>query len=150
MSVKVSKEFRWEMGHRLPYHDTCRNLHGHSYRMVVEVEGAVDDTGMILDFGELSTLVKPIVERLDHSFMVDPSDESLSRFLCENGLKTTLVPFYSTAENIADWIVGQLEVSLFAREHITGVSVSVFETVHSCASASRRKGVEPKLSCKAE
>ena len=38
--MKIAKEFRWEMGHRLPEHfGLCKNIHGHSYKMVVEFEG---------------------------------------------------------------------------------------------------------------
>jgi len=49
--MKIAKEFRWEMGHRLPEHTgLCRNIHGHSYRMVVEITGDVLANGMIIDF----------------------------------------------------------------------------------------------------
>ena len=38
--MKIAKEFRWEMGHRLPEHfGLCKNIHGHSYKMIVEFEG---------------------------------------------------------------------------------------------------------------
>jgi len=41
--MKIAKEFKWEMGHRLPEHfGQCKNIHGHSYKMLVEFEGEID------------------------------------------------------------------------------------------------------------
>lgn len=135
MSVKVAKEFRWEMGHRLPYHETCRNIHGHSYRMVVEVTGDVDETGMLIDFGDISCLVRPILDQLDHSFMVDPTDELMTSVLRDSGLKKTVVPFYSTAENISQWILDQLWAQLSSRGSVQSLSIQIFETATSSATA---------------
>ena len=139
MPVKVAKEFRWEMGHRLPYHESCRNVHGHSYRLVVEVEGEPDDSGMVVDFGEISCLVKPILDRLDHSFMVDPSDDLMNGVLQSSGLKATRVPFHSTAENIAVWIGEQVAPDLLTRSNVTSVKVIVFETSTSSAEFVRER-----------
>ncbi|MGA1250362.1 MAG: 6-pyruvoyl trahydropterin synthase family protein, partial [Candidatus Kapaibacteriota bacterium] len=52
MISRIAKEFHWEMGHRLPFHDGgCQNIHGHSYTMRVEVIGEIDPaTGMVIDY----------------------------------------------------------------------------------------------------
>lgn len=121
------------MGHRLPYHETCRNIHGHSYRMILEVEGQVDETGMVIDFGEIACLVKPIIQQMDHSFMVDPSDEMMLGVLKESGLKATAVSFFSTAENIAIWILDQVGTRLFERATVASVTLKLFETANSSA-----------------
>ena len=51
----VRRRFDFEAAHRLPRHPgKCRELHGHSYRLVVAVERPVDpDSGMVIDFGDL-------------------------------------------------------------------------------------------------
>lgn len=139
MPVKVQKEFGWEMGHRLPFHESCKNVHGHSYRLVVEVEGDPDQTGMVVDFGLISCLVKPVIDRLDHSFMVDPDDELMLDMLEKSGLKATRVPFLSTAENISAWILDQLAPDLLDRPNVNSVTVQVFETRNSMAQATRIK-----------
>jgi 6-pyruvoyltetrahydropterin/6-carboxytetrahydropterin synthase len=101
--MKISKEFRWEMGHRLPYHEgLCRNIHGHSYKMVVEIEGDVDENGMIIDFYDLGGIVKPIIEQYDHAFLCWEKDEKLRKFLEENDMKRVVVEYQSTVENICD------------------------------------------------
>jgi 6-pyruvoyltetrahydropterin/6-carboxytetrahydropterin synthase len=140
--VTISKEFRWEMGHRLPGHPLCQNVHGHSYRLVVEVEGEPDDAGMVVDFGDIALLVRPLLDRLDHSFMLDPDDGVMRGVLEVNGFKTTCVPFRSTAENIALWIAEQLEAAVFARPNIAGLGVTVHETSTSAATVWRHQ--EPR------
>lgn len=62
------------------YHQgKCRNLHGHTYRLEVEVQGPiiapqanVSDGGMVRDFGEISDIVKPMIEMyFDHKHLND-------------------------------------------------------------------------------
>lgn len=90
MSCTVAKEFLFEAAHALPHlpeGHKCRRLHGHSYRFRVVVAGSVNsDTGMLLDYAEISKVVDPIVERLDHQNLND------------------LFRFHTTAENLAAWL----------------------------------------------
>jgi 6-pyruvoyltetrahydropterin/6-carboxytetrahydropterin synthase len=65
----VRRRFRFEAAHRLPRHaGKCRNLHGHSYELVVVVERPVDPhSGMAIDFADLKALVRrEVVDPLDH------------------------------------------------------------------------------------
>lgn len=65
--MKIAKEFHWEMGHCLPEHfGNCKNIHGHSYKMMVELEGTQDESGMIMDYYDLKKIVNPVIEKLDH------------------------------------------------------------------------------------
>ncbi len=74
--MKIAKEFRWEMGHRLPEHfGLCKNIHGHSYKMLVEFEGELDKNGMIIDYYDVEKIINPIIEKLDHAFMVNKDDK---------------------------------------------------------------------------
>ena len=95
--MKVAKEFRWEMGHRLPEHfGLCKNVHGHSYRMIVEFEGDLDEQGMIIDFYDVEKIISPIIEKLDHAFMVNENDEDAIKFLEKLNSKKVVVDFEST------------------------------------------------------
>ncbi|HND76050.1 MAG TPA: 6-carboxytetrahydropterin synthase, partial [bacterium] len=68
-TVKIAKEFHWEMAHRLPYHTGgCQNIHGHSYILWVEIEGQPQENGMLLDYAEIKRIVKPMIDTLDHGF----------------------------------------------------------------------------------
>lgn len=134
--MKISKEYRWEMGHRIPDHDgLCRNIHGHSYRMIVEVEGEVSSNGMIIDFYDLGRIVKPVIEKLDHCFLVYKDDENVLNFLKDNEMKYVVTDYYATVENIA-YNIGILLLSGIKAqnyENVKSISVKIFETPNSSA-----------------
>jgi 6-pyruvoyltetrahydropterin/6-carboxytetrahydropterin synthase len=137
--VVISKEYRWEMGHRLPWHKGgCQNVHGHSYVLLVELTGEVSDEGMVLDYKDISTHVKPLLNELDHSYMIDPSDQELRATLTQLGLKMTEVPFWSTAENIVLWIGERLKEHLLTGG-IESMKLTVKETASTTASAEWRR-----------
>jgi 6-pyruvoyltetrahydropterin/6-carboxytetrahydropterin synthase len=94
--LRVRRRFRFEAAHRLPRHPgKCRELHGHSYELVVEVDRPVDpESGMAVDFSDLKQRVRrAVVDRLDHRCVND---------LMEN----------PTAERMAEWIWEQLAPGL--------------------------------------
>lgn len=66
----VFKSFRFEAAHWLPgvaSGHKCSRMHGHSYKLVVGVQGQIDSqTGMVVDFDAIKHHVKPLVELLDH------------------------------------------------------------------------------------
>ena len=107
----LRKEYWFESAHFIYNHPgKCRNLHGHSYKLFVNIEGAVNpETGMIIDFDDLSKIVEgKVISRLDHRFLND------------------LIPL-STAENIAVWIWRELQPVLPGL-----VQIEVFETADNC------------------
>jgi len=53
----------------------CMNLHGHTFRVNVEVEGEVDpETGFVIDFSVLKKIVKEVIEEYDHKVIVPRKD----------------------------------------------------------------------------
>lgn len=64
----LRKSFRFEASHILPKHKgKCSRLHGHSWVLHVFVKGLVDEeTGFVMDYAEISSTVKPLIESLDH------------------------------------------------------------------------------------
>lgn len=71
--LTVTKLFEFEAAHQLPNHKgKCKNLHGHSYKLEVEVasDTGVNASGMIMDFGDLKKLVGGLIEsKLDHMYL---------------------------------------------------------------------------------
>ena len=95
----IYKEITFEAAHKLPHHDgKCARLHGHSWKARIYVrsnELITDGTkqGMVMDYGDIKTYVKPILdEYLDHHYL----NESLA---LEN----------PTCEEIAKWLFDKLE-----------------------------------------
>jgi len=131
--MKIAKEFDWEMGHRLPFHKgKCKNLHGHSYKMIVEVEGDLDENGMVLDFYDLKQIVAPAIEKLDHAYLVYKEDKELIDSLKELKSKFVVTDFYSTAENICNYFLKEIAIAGLPK-NVKKIKVRVCETYDSYA-----------------
>jgi 6-pyruvoyltetrahydropterin/6-carboxytetrahydropterin synthase len=89
--MKITQAFTFEAAHRLPKVPAthrCSRMHGHSYRVELRLEGPVDpESGFVVDFFDVETVFKPLLERLDHH--------------CLNEVEGLSNP---TAENIAVWV----------------------------------------------
>ena len=131
--MKIAKEFHWEMGHRLPEHfGLCKNIHGHSYKMIVEFEGELDEQGMVIDFYNVEKKIAPIIDKLDHSFMVKDDDVIALDFLEKIKKKKIVVSFESTVENICKYISDQIIKSNLPK-NIQYITVRVYETAEDYA-----------------
>lgn len=134
--MKISKEFRWEMGHRIPGHEgPCKNVHGHSYKMILEITGDIADNGMIIDFYDMGLIVNPVIESLDHSFLCQKNDDIMFNFLKENKMKYFVVDFCSTVENICSYLAKIIsgKIDKIKYPNIKVLSVKIFETPNSYA-----------------
>ena len=86
----LTKDFVFDAAHNLVnYHGKCEKLHGHTYKLRIVIEGFPDNEGMIIDFVEVSKIVKEkIIAKLDHSYLNDfipqPSAENISLWVWEN------------------------------------------------------------------
>jgi 6-pyruvoyltetrahydropterin/6-carboxytetrahydropterin synthase len=136
--MKIAKEFRWEMGHRLPEHfGLCKNIHGHSYKMIVEFEGELDQNQMVIDYYDVEKIINPVIERLDHAFMVNKDDKIVLEFLEKMNSKKVVVDFNSTAENICTYLLKEIKKSKLP-SNISSVKVRVYETQFDYAEESLR------------
>ncbi|MNS90513.1 6-carboxy-5,6,7,8-tetrahydropterin synthase [compost metagenome] len=117
--MEIFKVFTLEAAHRLPNvppGHKCARLHGHSFRVELKVEGEPgEQTGWIMDFGDVKAAFQPIYDRLDHHYLNDIP-----------GLENP------TSENLAVWIWNELKPTLPALSEIT-----VHET---CTSGCRYRG----------
>ena len=132
--MKIAKDFRWEMAHRLQCHKgKCFNLHGHSYKVQVEFEGAVDaTTGMVLDYFNVKDIVAPIVEKLDHTVIIYEKDSQLIEKISELNSAHVIVPFETTAENLVVYFLEKISKSKLPKE-IKKIQIRVCETENTYA-----------------
>lgn len=70
----IQRRYDFEAAHRLPHvpdGHKCKNMHGHSYQVVVQVTGPVQqrgpERGMIVDFGALDAAAAMLKAEVDHS-----------------------------------------------------------------------------------
>lgn len=131
--MKIAKEFRWEMGHRLPFHNgKCKNLHGHSYKCMIELSGNAEENGMVLDYYDVKRIIEPIIDNLDHSFMVYKEDHELLEMLKKLNSKMVVVNFQSTAENICIFLLDEIKKTELP-PNINKIKVRIFETENTYA-----------------
>ncbi|RVU16414.1 6-carboxytetrahydropterin synthase QueD [Methylobacterium oryzihabitans] len=113
--MKITQAFTFEAAHRLPNVPAthrCHRMHGHSYRVELQLDGPVDPaTGWVVDFFDVESAFAPVLARLDH--------------YCLNEVPGLENP---TAEHIAIWIWNAIRPALPALS-----SVKVFETPMSWA-----------------
>jgi len=77
MRMKVGVEgFTFDSAHYTKgSSEACLNLHGHTFRLDVEIEGEIDPhTGMIIDFTLVKNAVKEILADYDHKVIIPSKD----------------------------------------------------------------------------
>jgi 6-pyruvoyltetrahydropterin/6-carboxytetrahydropterin synthase len=91
MSFELLRSYRFEAAHRLPEvpdQHPCHALHGHSYKLDVQVNGELDpQLGWVLDYAAIDSVVDPLVSQLDHGCLNEidglenPTSELLAQWL---------------------------------------------------------------------
>ncbi|MCJ8209146.1 6-carboxytetrahydropterin synthase QueD [Mucilaginibacter sp. RS28] len=69
----IYKQFTFDAAHALPNvpeGHKCRQLHGHTYHLTVFLQGSVlGKEGWIIDFGDVKSRIKPVIDQLDHALL---------------------------------------------------------------------------------
>lgn len=127
MRVLVSKSFTFDASHHLHcYEGKCKNLHGHTYKVIFGISGQLNDIGLVMDFSDIKKIWKEDIEPyLDHRY-----------------LNETLPHMNTTAENMVVWIYEQMDEALKTKKHLIEAGarmefVRLFETETSYAEARR-------------
>lgn len=87
-TLRVLSEFA--AAHTLrDYPGACSRLHGHNWKVEVEVRGSeLDQIGMVIDFRDIKRAAREVGERLDHRYLnelepfdsINPTAENISRY----------------------------------------------------------------------
>lgn len=128
-----------EIAHALDHHDgKCKNLHGHSYHLIVTVIGTPTDQwgdakdGMVVDFSELKAIVKrEIVDLFDHALVLRKESKFVQAITAEMNPRLLLVDYTPTCENMLLDMVARIRPHLPATAALHHVSLR--ETANSYA-----------------
>ena len=97
--MKIYKDITFEAAHMLPNvpeDHKCRQLHGHSFKVRITLDGPVDKSiGWVEDFADLKKAFDPIYQMLDHHYLNEIA-----------GLENP------TSENLVKWIWVRLKPNL--------------------------------------
>lgn len=121
----------------------CRRLHGHTWKVIVEIQGKIEPNGMVVDFRDIKTLIK----QLDHMTLVPKHLTIVDMHNSNNwsiytGYNVLSIPKSDcfllsikavTAENLANYFLKIMMEEMFVGNEIT---VQVWESENSYAEAS--------------
>lgn len=71
-SIEVQKEyFKFSAAHFLIFPDgSAERLHGHNYRVFLELDAGLDEHGLVVDFKRIKPVVRELLDALDEHFLV--------------------------------------------------------------------------------
>jgi 6-pyruvoyltetrahydropterin/6-carboxytetrahydropterin synthase len=131
---------KFSASHFIKGHEQCGYLHGHNYTVRVEVDGTLDNEGMVIDFFEIESAIKSLIHDMDHRILIARRHakirDKVIAFDSEDG--TVTVPKRSvlildldetTAELIASYLLKRLVLRVkFARSRISRIAIGVCES----------------------
>ena len=132
--VRVTKDsLVFSAGHFITFNgDHCERIHGHNYRVAVEVEGDLDENDYVFDFIALRDQTRLIVDELDHRMLLPTKSQLIlleadgpgnvkavykDRFWSFPKEECVLLPVANTtAEMLATYISGRLREAWLAKK----------------------------------
>jgi 6-pyruvoyltetrahydropterin/6-carboxytetrahydropterin synthase len=131
--VRVTKDYLvFSSGHFITYGGgQCERIHGHNYRVAVEVEDDLDENHYVFDFIALKSMTRAITSEIDHRMLL-PTRSELIR-LSEEGPNCVVrygerhwsfprdecafLPIANTTvELLADYLAGRLRESFLRQD----------------------------------
>jgi len=135
----ITRKYSFAAAHRLEGHPKCGRLHGHNYVVTVGLrQDLLEHDGWIMDYAQLDVVVKPIIEELDHRYIVSSENIAASDpyalVAIHQGDAAQPMISRSTAELLARWIAVEVRgaLKLIGIEPFT-IFVEVAETEKSSA-----------------
>lgn|SRR5512139_2490686 len=149
--VHVTKDYlKFSAAHFIAYPGFRETLHGHNYRVSVDVEGELGPEGYVLDFGIVKQIARRVCNRLDEKLLIPAQSDCLHiqeeagqvrvryegdefRFPAKD---VALVPIvHSSAEELARYLAGEIrhELGLEGVQRIRALQIGVEETTGQAA-----------------
>ena len=127
----VKTEDSFDSAHFLArYNGRCRNIHGHRWRVVIEIAGENLDDGMVVDFTDIKAALKALTDNLDHSLVMEKDTLKPQTYEClvDEGFRIMIMDFRPTAENFAKYFFDEIKNKGFNIR-----AAEVYETPNNCA-----------------
>lgn len=138
----VAKKFEFEASHKLVlnYESPCQNIHGHSYKVMIEISSdELNVDGMVIDFSELKSIKEWVMDNWDHALIVSKDDPSFNELNNLNCAKIYRFEWTNvTAELMARMIFDQIRNTISNKiNRVKRISVKIWETSSNRAKYSR-------------
>jgi len=144
--VHVTKDYlKFSAGHFIAYPGFREALHGHNYRISVDIEGDLGSQGYVLDFGVVKDIARQLCKELNEKVLLPAQSDCLhiraddsecvvryeqDEFRFPRADVVLLPIVHSSAEELARYLVGRLRTALRAEgiERLHAIQVGVEET----------------------
>ena len=148
-SIELTKEyFKFSAAHFLIFPDgAAERLHGHNYRVFVEIDAELTRHGLVIDFKRVKPVVRELVDELDEHWLVPGEHPVLTCQARDDGVTEVryqdryyaaptedviVLPINNTSsENLATWFGRKLLERLrerFGEVRVRALRVAVEET----------------------
>jgi 6-pyruvoyltetrahydropterin/6-carboxytetrahydropterin synthase len=125
-SIELEKEaLKFSAAHFLLFPDgTAERLHGHNYRVYVEVDATLSRFGLVMDFKRVKPVIRALVDELDEHWLVPGENPALKvsrrgdgvtevrfaeRYYAAPDQDVIVMPMNNiSAENLATWVGREL------------------------------------------
>jgi len=122
--VVDSPQMRFSSSHFIVEHEKCERIHGHNYKVKIELKGELDKNRMVMDFRMIKDVVLEVIDRLDHKLLLPSKNGTMKLVKKEDQIEvTTATKFYSipkedylllpikstTAEDLSKYIFDELK-----------------------------------------
>ena len=115
----LKNEIQFDTAHYLSgYEGKCSNIHGHRYRLVVELssdtlQASGQCRGMVADFSDVKKAMHAIAEQYDHKLLIEDNEDgrAVAEVLSNvpNQFAIVMVPYRPTAEEMSRDIYYQMK-----------------------------------------
>ncbi len=147
-SISIEKDYlKFSAAHFLIFPDgTAERLHGHNYKVYVDLHTELDEHGLVLNFQEIKPLVRALCDELDEHLLIPGQHPVLTAelkeqhyeiryqeryYLIPKGEVIVLPISNSSAENLAAWFGRALRDRIqekWPKLSVSQISVGVEET----------------------
>ncbi|PIN66866.1 MAG: 6-pyruvoyl tetrahydropterin synthase [Candidatus Altarchaeum sp. CG12_big_fil_rev_8_21_14_0_65_33_22] len=139
MGIKISIVKNFSSAHFLIGHEKCGRIHGHNWKVKVEVEGELEERGWVIDFTLLKNIADELLNKFDHKMLLPDSinydDDRKNLNFTANSKKYSfpkedcvIVPIGNvTCENMSYFLHKELWEILKKFKNIHGLEIKVNE-----------------------
>ncbi|MDO5567300.1 MAG: 6-carboxytetrahydropterin synthase, partial [Planctomycetia bacterium] len=105
--------FSFSACHMLAFHSddhretTVEPLHGHDFTASIEIAGPLDQNGCVVDFVDVSSMFRQILDEFDHRILLADSSDTLPLHLDEEG---NIVVSFANGKQTKRWLFPQSDV----------------------------------------
>jgi 6-pyruvoyltetrahydropterin/6-carboxytetrahydropterin synthase len=137
--VRLDKEHHvFSAAHFITFNgNVCERLHGHNYRVAVEVEGPLDENQYVIDFIALRDELKVITDELDHHVLLPTSHPLIRVTAGEREVEVVFTP------DGRRWLFPRGDCVLLPVSNTTAELLARYIGERLLAAIERRAGLRP-------